>query len=153
MATAAQASSTDREAHVSTPDLPTRVAAVRKVAAKYEGKPFAYGTADCIRLARSTLVALGAKGLPRTPRYTSEKTALRRLAEAGHESLESLIAAHATPIPASRALPGDLGILPGAGALRACVVYAGNGLWLGWHAAYPGGLRAVRVGVEQVFRV
>lgn len=110
-----------------------RAAAVQKTLGKYRGKPFVWGESDCLRMARSVLVSLGVKGLPRLPTYSSELTAIRRLKQQGHDTLDGLLSEHCIQIPPSMALPGDLGVVRGAGSLSAIVVSAG-GKWLGWPA-------------------
>ncbi|GLQ20399.1 DUF6950 family protein [Algimonas porphyrae] len=127
-----------------------RAEAVQSALDKYRDTSFEWGRNDCLRLARTVLVGIGAKGLPRIPRYGSELTAIRRLKEQGHDTLENLLAEHCVEIPPSMALPGDLGTIKGDGALSAIVVCAG-GKWLGWPAETavfaPVGLRP-----EQLFR-
>ena len=128
----------------------TRALAVQAALKKYRGTVFAWGSNDCLRLARTVLVKIGAVGLPKIPRYSSELTAIRRLKEQGHDTLEALLMDHCIEVPPSMALPGDLGVLKGDGAISAIVVSAG-GKWLGWPADHPT-FAVVSAKPERVFR-
>ncbi|MGB6229869.1 MAG: hypothetical protein WBF53_07055 [Litorimonas sp.] len=130
-----------------------RAETVDRILKEYRGREFAWGRADCVRAARRLLVALGAKGLPRMTdiRYSSERTALRRLKEQGHDSLESLLSTYCTEIPVAWALPGDLGTIRGDSSLSAITVCAGPA-WLGWTAESPD-FSVLTLTPERVFRL
>jgi hypothetical protein len=65
-----------------------RQEAVAAARAKYEGQAFAYGAADCARLAAFVLARRGLKpGLSRFGAYSSLEMARRKLAEQGFDSL------------------------------------------------------------------
>lgn len=115
----------------------SRAQAVQKALDKYRGTAFAWGDTDCLHLARTVLVGIGAKGLPRLPRYSTERAALRQLKKQGHYTLESLLAEYCIEIPPAMAVPGDVATIQGEGALSAIVVCAG-GKWLGWPADADG---------------
>ena len=127
-----------------------RALAVQSGLDKYRDTVFAWGSTDCLRLARSVLIKMGAKGLPRIPNYSTETQAIRRMKEQGHRSLESLLGAHCIEIPPAMAMVGDLGTVRGDGSLSAIIVCAG-GKWLGWPADYPT-FAVVTVSPDRVFR-
>ena len=128
----------------------TRAQAVQSALKKYRGKPFSWGCNDCLNLARTVLVKIGAKGLPKIPPYKSELTAIRRLKEQGYDTLESLLSAYCIEIPPAWAVVGDIGVIEGDCALPALVVSAG-GKWLGWPADHPT-FAVVTIKPDRVFR-
>lgn len=132
-------------------DLPARTAATQKTLAKYRGKPFEWGQSDCLRMARSQLVALGHRP-PKLPRYSSEITAIRQLKKAGFDSVDALLGSMLPEIDPARRLPGDLGTVRGEGKIGAIVVCAG-GKWLGWLADEPEFCVIANLTPDKVFRV
>jgi hypothetical protein len=131
-------------------DMPARVAGTQKVLSKYRGKPFEWGKNDCVRMARTQLVAMGHKP-PKLPRYNSEKTAIRRLKEAGFDSVEDMLGSMLVEIEPARRLAGDLATVKGEGKISAIVVCAG-GKWLGWPADEPA-FSVVNLTPDRVYRV
>lgn len=127
-----------------------RALAVQDVLSDYRGTAFAWGERDCLQMTRNLFVKLGAEGLPKIPKYTSELTAIRRLKEAGHDNLESLLSDYCISIPTSWAMLGDLGIVKGHGALPAIIINSGSG-WLGWPDGFPV-FSEMRVKPDMVFR-
>lgn len=99
---------------------------------KYQGTAFAWGSDDCLHLARTVLIKQGAKGLPKVPAYKSELTAIRRLKRQGFETLPDLLGSICTELPLAMAITGDLATVPGKGSFSAIIVCAGNS-WLGWN--------------------
>jgi hypothetical protein len=95
------------------PDLLRRYAALEKTAAKYEGEELDFRQADCVRMARSHLVAMGHRKLLKLPRYTSHLGARRALKEAGFASIEAMLDATLPRIPPARILLGDLALVRG----------------------------------------
>jgi hypothetical protein len=127
-----------------------RAQAVQAALKKYRGKPFVWGEVDCLHLARTVLIKIGATGIPLLPNYSTEMQAIRRLRKQGHDTLESLLSDYCIDVPPAFALAGDLGVVRGEGALSAIAVYAG-GKWLGWPADHPT-FAVVTMKPDQVFR-
>lgn len=127
-----------------------RAQAVQSALAKYRGTAFEWGKTDCLHLARSVLVKIGAKGLPKPPNYSTELQAIRRLKKQGHDSLESLLLAYCIEIPPAWAVVGDIGTVAGDGRISAAVVCAG-GSWLGWPADHPE-FAVVKLTPERAYR-
>lgn len=115
------------------PDLLRRQRALDKVVAKYRNRRLDFRTADCIRMARTHLVALGHRP-PVLPRYSNGKGALRALRQAGFDSIEQLLDSLLPKIPAARALPGDFILLEGEpdDHLDAVTISMGRKV-MGWH--------------------
>lgn len=115
-------------------DLVRRQAALTRTLAKYRGRPFDWRSGDCIRMARSHLVAMGHKRLPRLPHYGSAVGALRALKSTGHDSVESLLASILPRIAPAAMLPGDFLLLRGEEPFGAGVTILASGrLLFGWH--------------------
>ena len=131
-------------------DMPARVDAVQKVLAKYRGTPFEWGERDCVRMARTLLVKLGHKP-PKLPRYSTEKSAIKRLKEAGFDSVEDMLGSMLVEIEPAKRLAGDLATVKGDGRISAIVVCAG-GKWLGWPADEPA-FSVVNLTPDRVYRV
>jgi hypothetical protein len=127
-----------------------RARAVEETRLKYRGKPFVWGSEDCLHLARTVLIKVGATGIPRLPNYSNEMQAIRQLKKQGHSSLESLLSDYCIEIPPALATPSDLGVITGEGSLSAIGVCAG-GKWLGWPADYPT-FAVVSMKPDRVFR-
>lgn len=109
-----------------------RAQAVQSALAKYRDTEFAWGSNDCLHLFRTVMIKMGAKGLPKIPTYRTERTALKRLAQTGHDSLENLLLDHCIEIAPAWGVVGDIGTVQGEEALSAIVIRTDNGKWLGW---------------------
>ena len=127
-----------------------RALAVQHALEKYRDTSFKWGARDCIKCARTVGAKLSTKPLPKMPPYSSELTAIRRLKEKGHDTIESLLSAHCIEIPPAMGMTGDIGTIKGNGHLSAVVVSAG-GVWLGWAADHPV-FGALTLTPERVFR-
>lgn len=114
------------------PDLLRRQAAVAKTMAKYDGRPFDWRRRDCLRMVRSHLVAMGQRGLPKVPRYSTAKGALQALQATGHQDLAGLLDSLLPRIAPAAMLPGDVAVMEGESGLDAVVICVGAKVW-GWH--------------------
>jgi hypothetical protein len=112
------------------------------------GGKFKLGTTDCIRMLRSHLVAMGHRGLPKLPGYSSPggaavalRAVLKQLGADEDGTLEQLLDALLPRIAPAAMLPGDIGLVeaePHAPAWRAGAVVISLGRkFLGWHADSP----------------
>jgi hypothetical protein len=112
------------------------------------GRTFKLGKTDCIHMLRAHLVAMGHRGLPKLPRYSSPggataalKSALRQSGADEDGTLEHLLDALLPRIAPAAMLPGDVALVeaePHAPAWRAGSVVVSLGRkWLGWHADSP----------------
>lgn len=122
-----------------------------KTLAKYRGRPFELGSCDCLRLARSHLVAMGHK-MPKIPAYKTPLAAMRRLRAQGVETVGDLLAQHLKEIPPAYIRPGDIAIAPSDDSFGAVLVAAGNGKFLGW-APEAEGLQVLILKPERAFNV
>jgi hypothetical protein len=116
---------------------------------KITGRKFKLGKTDCIQMLRSHLVAMGHKGLPKLPKYSSPagaeaalSDALKKLGKPEDGNLEDLLDALLPRISPASMLPGDVGIVesePHAPAWRAgsVVISVGGRKFLGWHPDSP----------------
>ncbi len=113
-----------------------RVAAVNATRARFEGRPFAYGTVDCARVAAWHLRQMGHKpvGFAKAGTYRSALGAKKALQRLGHVSLADAVAALGLEerSPAG-AWVGDLLIKPGTQGLDAIGIVTGSALVLGFH--------------------
>lgn len=116
------------------PDLLRRQQALAKTLRKYRGKPMVLGKADCVLMARSHLVAMGHRGLPPAPKYSSATGALRALKAMADGTVAGLLDAHLPRIAPAAMLPGDLALVESEDGLGGgTVVIAVGGKMLGWH--------------------
>lgn len=130
-------------------DLLRRQAATEKTVAKYRKRPLDFVDADCIRMLRSHLVAMGHRGLPHLPRYSSAAGGLRALRKAGFDDLEKLLDSLLPRIVPAAMLPGDVALMEGDGELDAVTICLGHKLY-GWHE--DNDLREPVVIVPQAFK-
>lgn len=117
-------------------DLLRRQRALQKTVAKYRGRAFERGRADCATMFRSHLVAMGHKGIPKIPVYRNEEQAKKRLAEMGHKSLESLLDSLLPRIPYAHALEGDIVLVKGEDSLDCIMVKISARKVMGWWGGY-----------------
>ncbi|PTW39245.1 DUF6950 family protein [Rhodovulum kholense] len=87
----------------------------------WEGRAFAWGSADCLGFCRATARAMtGTDPIPDLPDYESEMQAAKGLVGLGFASLEDLVDAHLPRVAVARARRGDWvmtaaeGVMPGA---------------------------------------
>jgi len=113
-------------------DLLRRQRALQKTLAKYRGKPFAWGRADCLRMVRSHLVAMRRRGLPKVPRYRSVLGAKRALKATGHANLEGLLDSLLPRIAPAEMLPGDVALMGGDEHFDAITISVGRKVF-GFH--------------------
>lgn len=127
-----------------------RQATLEKVMPRFRDRPFAWGEADCIVLARAVLVGMRRKGVPALPRYRTERGAVLALRRMGARSLAELLdGIGLRRIAPATMLPGDLATVPGVdeetGAALAldCVAVSVGDKVLGWSPARPQGLSVI----------
>ncbi|UIJ43731.1 hypothetical protein LZK98_11580 [Sphingomonas cannabina] len=130
-------------------EIERRVAVTRATQARFAGRPHAYGSVDCVRVAAWHLRKMGRKvtGLAKAGSYKTAKGARRALTRAGFSSLVDAIQANGlVEIAPAAALPGDLMTSAGTDDLEAICIYAGNGAMLGFsEEAMASGLQAIRI--------
>lgn len=119
-------------------ELLRRKAAVEATRDKFAGRPFAWGTVDCAKVALWHVRNLGHSarvGLSRAGTYKSPLGARKALQRAGHASLAAAIdAAGLQRIPPAAALMGDVVIYPGGDDWEAVTIVAGHRAYLGFDA-------------------
>ena len=113
-------------------DMLRRNAALQKTVNKYRGKAFAWGKFDCVNMARSHLVAMKHRKLPKLPRYKNALGAKRALKKMGHNSLESLFDSLLPRIAPAEMLPGDIVMMEGEETFDAISISTGYKTF-GWH--------------------
>lgn len=155
------------------PDLVRRQRAIEATMRRFGGKvmkggaiggrKLKLGATDCIRLFRAHLVAMGHRGLPKIPSYSSPggaMAALRRmLAKLGKDeggTLKDLADALLPAIAPAAMLPGDVAFTeaePNVPAWRAgsMVIFLGSNKVLGWHPD-SGTLAVIDVQVSNPFK-
>lgn len=117
-----------------------RAAITQKTVARWRGRPFRWGKADCGHLALAHVEAMGHRPDVTLRHYRDALGAARALKDLGVDRLPALLdrldCLQKLPAPAF-ALPGDLVALPAddgeGGGLGAICIYLGNGAVLGWH--------------------
>jgi hypothetical protein len=140
------------------PDLIRRQRAIEKTMRRFGGKPladggiggrtFKLGKTDCIQMLRGHLVAMGHRGLPKLPAYSSPggaavalRSALKKVGADEDGTLEQLLDALLPRIAPAAMLPGDIALVeaePRAPAWRAgSVVVSVGRKFLGWHSDCP----------------
>lgn len=131
-------------------DLERRAQAVRATLSHWQGKPFAYGAVDCVKVGAWHLRQMGhhlTLGLAKAGTYRSAKGAKRALTRAGHDSVAAaLLTAGLEQIPLAMALPGDLVLAEGSHGLESVGILIGNGAIAGFHEDAPdAGLQVIRL--------
>jgi hypothetical protein len=116
----------------SRPDLLRRQAAIDKTVKKYRGRPFDWSTRDCVSMLRSHLVAMGHRKVPKLPKYSDARGALRALRDAGFEDVPALLDSLLPRIAPATALPGDIIVVQGSDSLDAVHISLGFKAF-GWH--------------------
>lgn len=101
---------------------------------RFDGRPFAWGKNDCVRLSAFVLRQLGHKpNLARAGSYSSLLGAKRALARTGFATLDAALDALGLPrIPPAAAVVGDIVGLPGLDDWTALTIAVGNGRVLGF---------------------
>lgn len=113
------------------PELIRRHEAVDKVARKYRGRPCDFREADCVRMVRTLLVAMGHRGLPQLPRYSTAAGAARALKKAGFDNIEALFDSLLVRIPPATMRDGDIVVAPSADGLGSAFIKVGHKI-MGW---------------------
>lgn len=114
-----------------------RVAATEKTKARFEGKPFAWGKYDCLRMAYFHARNMG-KRPPAPAKYHSAMTAKIALSKRGVANLTDLLDGLFKRITPAQAWAGDLVMMPGEAPFGALAVSVGNGRVLAYHEDLPG---------------
>lgn len=114
-----------------------RVAATEKTRLKFEGKPFAWGRYDCLRMAYIHARHMGKR--PAAPaKYHSAMTAKIALSQRGAANLADLLDGLFPRIAPAQAWAGDLVMMAGEAPFGAIAVSVGNGRVLAYHEDLPG---------------
>lgn len=119
------------------PDLVRRNRALIATQARFAGKAFKLGDADCVQLVRYHLGQMGHRGLPKASGYSSPAGVKRTLKGLGFADLESLFDSLLERIPPAFMRPGDIALVQaeeGAPAWQTGTVVISIGRkFLGWH--------------------
>jgi hypothetical protein len=109
-----------------------RQQATEATIARYDGKPFVWGSRDCVRVASWHVRKLGCRvSILKGRRYHNALTAKRTLKALGFSSIaEGVDALGYARIPLAMALVGDIVAIPGDGDV-ALTIAVGNGRVLG----------------------
>lgn len=109
--------------------LRRRQSAVQATIDRYDGKPFVWGTRDCVRVASWHVRQLGHRAsVLKGRRYTNALTAARTLKSLGFETLEAGVDSLGFPrIAPAMALDGDLIAIPAEDGTAALAIAVGNG--------------------------
>lgn len=113
-----------------------RVDVAQAAVDRFAGKPFAWHTTDCGRLAAFVLRGLGYKPVfSRFGRYSTAMGAHKALKRAGFkDTVDWIDSIHGlTRTPFAMTLPGDLAAYEGQDAMTALTVVLGNQRLLGFH--------------------
>jgi len=139
------------------PPMVRRAAAARATMERFQGRPFAWGSVDCAKMAAFHLRQMGhhqSLGLAKAGTYRSALGARRALARAGYGSVTAAIDALGFGrIPPAAALVGDLVELPGADEISAIAVALGGGRILGFHEDVDGAEVLVPVAICKAWRI
>ncbi len=112
-----------------------RVAVTQATLDHWSGKEFAWGKADCAKMTRFHLKAMGRKvRFGARGGYATALGARRMLRRMGHADLAAALDAQLLPrIPLAMALEGDIVAGEGDDTFHALGIYLGNGAVLGFH--------------------
>ena len=114
-----------------------RVAAAQKTVDRFEGKPFAWGKYDCLRMAYFHARNMG-KRPPAPTKYHSAITAKIALSSRGAATLVELLDGLFPRIAPAQAWAGDLIMMPGEAPFGSLGVVVGNGRTLAYHEDLAG---------------
>lgn len=130
-------------------DLNRRREALSATMARWQGRAFAWGAVDCVRIGTSHLRAMGhhlALGLHKAGSYRTALGAKRALARAGHDSIAAALdGVGLDRIAPAAALPGDFIVTPGTEGWEALTIAIGNGAVLGFPED-GGAVDVIRIG-------
>lgn len=120
------------------PDLVRRSQAIEKTMKRFGGKPLDFKSADCGRMARFHLKAMGHKKLPAIGQYTTPQGAAKQIKRLGGGNLADVLDSFLERIPPAMMLPGDLAMPPSdpdseAAELGTVMVMASGRKFIGWH--------------------
>lgn len=115
--------------------LVRRQAAIDATKAKFELKPFAWGSVDCVKMIAFHLRRLGKKvPLSKAGNYKNAKQAVAALKKVGYQNLsEAMTGMGFQEIPLAFALPGDVVSFPSDHAIGALGIFLGDGNMLAFH--------------------
>jgi hypothetical protein len=138
-----------------TPELIRRQQVLAYLVAKYRGAACDFRTADCVRMARTLLIRMGHKGVPKLPRYRSLTGAKRALAARGWKTTADMLDAvlPGRRIPPAMMLPGDLAVVGDEQGLGAIWVRVDNGRMMGWHEGAEEAVMIAPAHLELAWRV
>ena len=113
----------------------SRVAITQMTLDHWSGRTFAWGKADCAKMVRFHLKAMGRKvKIGARGGYATALGARRMLTRMGHADLAAALDAQLLPrIPLARAMEGDIIAGEGDDAFHALGIYLGNSAVLGFH--------------------
>lgn len=134
-----------------TPDLLRRQDALTRTKDRYLGRPFAWGSADCIKMGRFHLRAMGHRPPP-APAYRSAVGAKRALVGTGHETIVALLDSMLPRIAPAEMLPGDILTLDGTEHFEALAICVGRKA-LGWHEGAEGAVFYTPLKINAAWRV
>lgn len=134
------------------PELTRRKRALAKTQAKYRDRPHDWKETDCIRMLRSHLVAMGHKGLPKVPNYSTAIGAKRALTKMGFESVAQLLDSLLPRIAPARAWLGDVILMGGLEGLDTVTLYVGGNKVAGWHEDGAGMVVVTPAAIEGAWR-
>lgn len=142
-------------------NLERRQAATEKTRKAFAKKPFKLGKFDCAKLTLSHLRAMGEPVKARVAPYSSPKGALRAVKSLGFDSIADLLDHHFVRVPWSRALVGDVLLLPDtldqdgehAVAIGSLAVAMGGGRALMYHPDAEGAVTAKVLDAVTAWRI
>lgn len=117
------------------PEMIRRRDAAQATLNKFQGKPFAMGQRDCVRMAAHHLRLLGWKvKLPAAGSYRSVRSAMKALESRGHADLPAALDALGLQRKApAGAIVGDIVWSPSEDPIGAIGIALGNGRICGFH--------------------
>ena len=132
-------------------ELEKRAIATELTRKKYEGRPFAWGSVDCVKMARFHALKMGHTP-PRLPRYKTETGAIRAIKKTGFDSIDEIFASMFTRIPLSMARLGDFVIAEGEAGIDAVYISLGRKI-MGFHEEAEGLVVVIPEVVKSAYRV
>jgi hypothetical protein len=135
--------------------LDHRVRLTKATKDRFAGKPFRWGSCDCVRIAAWHVRQFGHRpALAKAGSYKSAASARAALKRAGFDALAEALDALGFPrIAPAAALVGDLVMGDSGDAFGALGIYLGNGAMLGFHEDVPHAAVLRRVHLGTAWRV
>lgn len=132
-------------------NLQFRAEATEATRKKFYGRPFKWGSVDCVKMARFHAVKMKHRP-PKMPPYTTEIGALRAIKKTGFDSVDDIFSSMFPPINLAKAQLGDFVLAEGQNGVDAVFIFLGRKM-MGFHEEADELVVVIPDKVKSVYRV